>query len=57
MIEINARLKQYCSRKGLGYIENNGIKEVQLGKKRLHLNKEGNSALEKNLLRYNERKE
>ena len=57
MIETNARLKHYCSRKGLGYIENNGIWEVQLGKKRLHLNKKGNSALEKNLLRYNERKE
>ena len=36
--------------KGLGCIENNGIKEVHLGKKCLHLNKIGNSALAKNLL-------
>ena len=40
-------LKNYCSQKGLGYIENNGIKEVYLGKKRLHLNKKGNIALAK----------
>ena len=38
-IETNASLKNYCSEKGLGYIENNWIKEVHLGKKRLHLNK------------------
>ena len=57
IIETNARLKNYCSQKGLGYIENNGIKEVNLGKKCLHLNKKGNSALAKNLLRYIERKE
>ena len=47
IIETNARLKNYCSQKGLGYIENNGIKEVHLGKKRLHLNKKGNIALAK----------
>ena len=39
IIETNASLKNYCSEKGLGYIENNWIKEVHLGKKRLHLNK------------------
>ena len=45
--KTNARLNNYCSQKGLGYIENNGIKEVHPGKKRLHLNKKGNSALAK----------
>ena len=44
VIETNAHLNYCCSQKGLGYIENNGIKEVRLGKKRLHLNKRGNSA-------------
>ena len=57
IIETNARLKNYCSEKGLGFIENNGIREVHLGEKRLHLNKNVNSALAKNLLRYTERKE
>ena len=57
IIETNARLKNYCSQKGLGCIENNGIKEVNSGKKCLHLNKKGNSALAKNLLRYIKRKE
>ena len=33
--------------KGLGCVKNNGIKEVRLGKKRLHLNKKGNNALAK----------
>ena len=57
IIETNARLKNYCSQKGLGYIEKNGIKEVHLGKKRIHLNIKGNRALAKNLLSYIERKE
>ena len=39
IIETNARLKNYFSQNRLGYIENNGIKDVHLGKKRLHLNK------------------
>ena len=56
IIETNARLKNNCSQKDLGYIENNRIKEVYLGKKRLSLNKKGNSALAKDLLRYIERK-
>ena len=48
-IETNARLKKFCSQKGSGYIENNGIKEVHLRKMRLRLNKTGNKALPKNL--------
>ena len=57
IIETNVSLKNYCLQKGLGCIENNGIKEVHLGKKCLHLNKIGNSALAKNLLCSIERKE
>ena len=49
--------KNYCSQEGLGYIENSGIKEVHLGKNRLHVNKKCNIALGKNLLRYIDRKE
>ena len=56
IIETNARLENYCLQKCLRYIENSGIKEVFRDKKRLHLNKKGNSALAKNLLRYIERK-
>ena len=29
IIETNARLKNYCLQKGLGYIENNGMKHCQ----------------------------
>ena len=47
ILEANNRLRNYYRERGLGYIENNGIKEVHLGKKRLNLNKKGNSALEK----------
>ena len=47
VIQTNARLKNYCLQNCLGYIENNGIKEVHLGKIRLHLYKKGNSALAK----------
>ena len=54
IIETNARLKNYCSQKGLRYIENNGIKEVHLGKERLQ---KGDGALAKNLSRFVERKE
>ena len=47
IIEANNRLRNYYWERGLGYIENNGIKEVDLGKKHLNLNKKGKSALEK----------
>ena len=57
IIETNARLKNYCSQKGLECIENSGIKELHLAKKCLHLNKKRNSALAKNLLHYIDRKE
>ena len=49
--------KSYCLQRGLGYFENSGIKEGHQGNKRLHLNKKGNSALAKNLLRCFDRKE
>ena len=58
IIGTNVCLKNYCLKKGLGYIENNGIKEVHLGKKRPHLNKKKATMLfVKNLLRYFEGKE
>ena len=56
IIETNACLENYCLQKCLRCIENSGIKEVCRDKKRLHLNKKGNSALAKNLLCYIERK-
>ena len=57
IIKTNARLKNYWSQKGLGYIENNKVKEVNLGKNRIQLIKKCNSVLAKNLLRQIERKE
>ena len=47
IMEANNRLRNYYWERGLGYIENNGIKEVDLGKKHLNLNKKCKSALEK----------
>ena len=38
--------------KGIGFIDNRGIKEFHLGKRKLHLNKEINSAIAKNLLHH-----
>ena len=33
--------------KGISFIDNSGIKEFHLGKRKLHLNKKGNSAFAK----------
>ena len=35
----NARLKNFCMQKGISFIDNSGIKELHLGKRKLHLNK------------------
>ena len=48
----NARLKNFCIQKGISFIDNSGIKEFHLGKRKLHLNKKGNSAFAKNLLHH-----
>ena len=52
LTDTNARLKNFCKQKGISFIDNSGIKEFHLGKKKLHLNKKGNSAFAKNLLHH-----
>ena len=49
---MNKRLKNYCSQTNIEYIENNNIKEEHLGKKKLHLNKRGNTLFANNLLKF-----
>ena len=44
------RLKNFCMQKGISFIDNSVIKEFHLGKRKLHLNKKGNSAFAKKLL-------
>ena len=44
LTDTNARLKNFCMQKGISFIDNSGIKEFHLGKRKLHLNKKGNSA-------------
>ena len=41
--DVNNSLKNYCTQTNLDYIENNNIKEEQLGNKKLHLNKKENT--------------
>ena len=52
LTDANARLKHFCKQKGISFIDNNGIKEFHLGKRKLYLNKKGNSAFAKNLLHH-----
>ena len=56
LADTNARLKNFCLQKGIGFIDNSGIKEFDLGKRKLHLNRKGNSAFAKNLLHHINRK-
>ena len=49
--DVNNRLKNFCSQTSIEYIENNNIKEEHLGKKKLHLNKRGNTVFENNWLK------
>ena len=49
---MNNRLKIYCSETNIEYIKNNNIKEEHLGKKKLHLNKRGNTIFVNNLLKF-----
>ena len=39
LIDKNARLKNFCKQKGISFIDNSGIKQFHLGKRKLHLNK------------------
>ena len=43
VLDINNRLKKYCTQTNLNYIENENINEKHLGNKKLHLNKKGNT--------------
>ena len=50
--DTNARLKKFCMQKGIGFINNNNIKEDFLPKKKLNLGQRCNSVFAKNLLKY-----
>ena len=52
LTDTNARLKNFCMQKGIRFIDNSVIKEFHLDKRKLHLNKKGNSAFAKNLLHH-----
>ena len=53
VLEANQRLMNYCSQKDINHIENANISEDCLCvKKKLHLNRKGNSCFAKNLLKY-----
>ena len=52
LTDTNARLKNFCMQKGIRFIDNSVIKEFHLDKRKLHLNKKGNSAFSKNLLHH-----
>ena len=57
LTDTNARLKNFCKQKGISFIDNTGIKEFDLDKRNLHLNKKGNSAFAKNLLHHMNRRD
>ena len=42
----------FCMQERISFIGNSGIKEFHLGKRKLHLNKKGNSVFAKNLLNH-----
>ena len=43
---MNTHLKKFCMQIGISFIGNSGIKEFPLGKRKLHLNKKGNSTFD-----------
>ena len=45
-------MKNYFSQINIEYIENSNTKEEHLGKKKLHLNRRGNTILANNLLKF-----
>ena len=57
IVDTNAPLKSFCIQKGIGFINNNNIKEDFLGKKKLHLGQRGNSVFVKNLFKYMNRED
>ena len=52
LTDTNASLKNFCMQKEISFIDNSGIKEIHLSKRKLYLNKKGNSAFETNLLHH-----
>ena len=52
LADTNAHLTNFCMQKVISFIDNKGIKEFHLGKRKLHLNKKGNSAFAKELLHH-----
>ena len=47
---VNELLKRKCADSNLPFIDNNNIKENNVNRSKLHLNKSGSAVLEKNLL-------
>ena len=54
--DTNSRLKNFCEQKNIGLIDNENLKENQLGLKKLHLNRKGNTLFAKNSLNFIEGK-
>ena len=54
LTDVVTCFKIYFSQKGIIFIENPNIKESDLGKKKLRLNKSGKSFFAKNLINYNQ---
>ena len=52
LTDTNARLENVCIQKGISFIGNSGIREFDLRKWKLHVNKKGNGAFAKNLLHH-----
>ena len=52
LTDTNVHLKNFCMQKKINFIDNCGIKEFHLGKRKLHLNKTGNGAFAKKLLHH-----
>ena len=50
--DTNGRLKNFCSQKNIGLLNNDNLKETHLGIKKLHLNRKGNTVFAKNLLNF-----
>ena len=48
----NLANKNFCTQKSIGLIDNENLKENQLGIKKLHLNRKGNTRFAKNLLNF-----
>ena len=52
LADANVHLTNLCMQKVISFIDNKGIKEFHLGKRKLYLNKKGNSAFAKKLLHH-----